>query len=119
MNTRAIGFCFGRRRLRQEDDRGPTDRLTFCEDLGSWLQVYVPAYKRTWEGVTTRDKGFTIGCIRYSAGVEWGGGSLCLHRRYCFCKGVESVGGELAMAIFLLQPLRFEGSLPTHRGAIW
>jgi len=46
MKVRAIWFCFVRRRLRQEDDRGPTDRLTFCENLGSWLQVYVPAYKR-------------------------------------------------------------------------
>jgi len=48
-----------------------------------------------------------------------GGGSLCLHRRYCFCKGVERIGGVLAMAIFLLQPLSFGGSLPTHRGTIW
>jgi hypothetical protein len=45
MNARAIWFCFGRQRRRQEDDTG-SDRLTFCENLGSWLQVYVPAYKR-------------------------------------------------------------------------
>jgi hypothetical protein len=48
MNARAIWFCFGGEgdAAGRKTTGGPTDRLTFCENLGSWLQVYVPAYKR-------------------------------------------------------------------------
>jgi hypothetical protein len=60
----------------------------------------------------TCDKGFTIGCVCYSAG----GGGLCLHSRYCFCMGVERVGGALAMVIFLLQPLKLWGFLVHGQG---